>query len=111
MMSPEHRDARRQAVLGIAILDIALALSTHDAVGEVRHAWRRWRTHDRRHGFIVAGRPANLRQIEPRVLRAAVIAEATDVRVESKHSCGGCSVGVSGSEGVRVVTLGTTVHT
>src|SRR5215469_13813216 len=111
MMPPEHRDARRKAVLRIAILDITLALRTHDAVGKVRHARRRWCAHDRRHGRIVAGRPANLCQVEPRVLRAAVIAEPAYVRVERKHRCRSGSVSVTGSECVRIVTVGTTANT
>src|SRR5215469_11993202 len=111
MMPPERRDARRKAVLRITVLDITLALRTHDAVGKVRHARRRRCAHDRRHRRIVAGWPANLCQVEPRVLRAAVIAEPAYVRVESKHRCGSGSVGVTRSECVRIVTLGTTVHT
>src|SRR5258708_18995560 len=73
MMASQRRDAWRHVILGIAVLNEALALGAHDVVGKVRHARRRRRAHFGGHPPGIASRPTDRCPVETRGLRAPVV--------------------------------------
>src|SRR5258708_19045104 len=73
MAASQRRDAWRHVVLGIAVLNEALALGAHDVVGKVRHARRRRRSHFGRPRLVIASRPTDGCPVETRGLRAPVV--------------------------------------
>src|ERR1700733_4221205 len=65
LVMPAHEhEVWRKTVLGIAILNEALPLRTHDIVGNIGYAGRGRSAHDRRDRSVVARRPSDGSQIE-----------------------------------------------
>src|ERR1700736_6561261 len=109
MAPPQHRHAGRDVVLRVAVLNKALPLGAHDVVCQVCYARRRWRAHLGGNDIVITRRPADLRQVKAGVLRAPVIAETANARVEAKHCCWSKAVRVPGGDGVTVIVLGAAV--
>src|SRR5258707_8565034 len=109
MMASQRRDTWRYVILGIAVLNEALALGAHDVVGKVSHARRRRRAHFGGHRRVIARRPADGCQVETRVLRAPVIGKPAYTRIESNYSCWRYVVCISRGQGIGVIVLSAAV--
>src|SRR5260370_27881091 len=109
MVASQRRDAWRHVVLGIAVLNEALALGAHDVVGKVRYARRRRRAHFGGHRRVIASRPTDGCQVETRVLRAPVIGKPAYTRIESNHSCLRYVICISRGQGIGVIVLSAAV--
>src|SRR5258708_17727208 len=101
--SAHEGDTGSEIVLSIAVLNIALSLRTHYAVGDVRYA-RGWRcSHYRWNSRIVTSRPTNRGQIKGRVFWTAVIAEPADTGVEIENHYRAWNVVIGRSNGVAKI--------
>src|SRR5258708_23645194 len=85
IVASQRRDAWRHVVLGIAVLNEALALRAHDVVGKVRYARRRRRAHFGGHRRVIASRPTDWGQVQTRGLRAPGIGKPAHTRFQSNQ--------------------------
>src|SRR5882724_3134416 len=108
---PQHGDAGRYVVLGVAVLNEALSLAADNVISKVRDARRRWSAHDGRDSLVVARRPTDCREVKSRILRTAVIAETADAHVQAKDYRRGDCASIPSGNGAAVVVLSAAVGT
>src|ERR1700730_294614 len=109
-MSTQHGHAGRQIILRVTVLNVTLALRAHDVISKMRNTWSRRSTHLRGNGVVITCRPTNGSQIKTGIIGAAVRFETGNANIESKYRCGGNAVGVTRSECVGVIALGTAIR-
>ena len=106
VVMPTHQSKTgREIVLRITILNEALSLGAHDVVSEIGDAGSGRGTHDRGHALVVSRRPANRRQINPRILRRAVVLETAEAGIEIEDRDGADVVVIRDYRSIRRIFL------
>ena len=109
-MAAHSGDAGAQVELSIVVLDVALALGTHDVVGEIGHTGSRRCTHDSGDTGVVGRRPSDGPEVKPRILRRAVITETANTDVEIECGSRANRVVVGGRDCVGKIGFCTPIH-
>src|SRR6202043_2579081 len=111
MLAANKRQARADIKLSIAVLNEALSLRAHDVVGVIQYARRGWSSSDRGNHVVKLRWPANLGQVETRVVWRAVVGEAAETRVQRGDGGRRYVVVVTNRRGARGVLLRATILT
>src|SRR5581483_5573563 len=111
MMTAQKREAGSQVELSIMVLNVTLALSTHNVVGEIGHAWGGRGAHNFWDTCVVRLGPTDGCNVETRICRCPSIAEPAHTYVNVQHGCRTYRVVVSSCKCISNIGFGTPINT